>query len=696
MKIKKLYVRITIFLLIIAAVGIMSESLISAANMMKIMRQNASEALMSTVEAHMSIMEKYIGKLFAYTDGYNACDTMLDVIENYTDEKTVADALVTTDNFSRIIPNVTSILFTSYEGDCILHNNHEMIGFRNPDELVEMLKIFYYNEEHTPVYSSSALLDPATNSISLCVSKSCYKKNTTPAGYVAITVTSDEMNGIMDSIDMGELQEVSLLGTYDGMVLYDTDKSMIGLTYEEGPIGELMAQIQAVNDAMQSGEEIAEEDMPQMPEPEGIVEYTSPKTGRKMIGSYVIMQEYGWLMFVGADKDTLYKQAVSAQRAIILVGLIVLALICVALAVIINILTKPITEIQESLTKVANFDLGGGESIKKYEQRGDEIGKLSKATTDVIEMITKFIDVLRQCSSSLNIGTDELNDTSKSLTEVTTKSSEIAENVYGSVEQTIASIQLVTEEINKIAGLAKDVNDKVDNSRDHSEQLLKESDEMNRKIETDIARNMETMQQTMESMHEAMEGLKNVEKINELADIIMQITNQTNLLSLNASIEAARAGEAGRGFAVVAGEIGHLADQSKSTAMNIQQIVEGSNQSVENVRVQVGRLIDYIEKDVVESYKSFGAQSKSYDEGVTAIKDSVTEIRAAMKELNASVKEISKEIAIVNGASTENGEGVANIVDMNEQTEAVTRNIEKLAEENRENVRNLDEIVNQF
>ena len=89
-----------------------------------------------------------------------------------------------------------------------------------------------------------------------------------------------------------------------------------------------------------------------------------------------------------------------------------------------------------------------------------------------------------------------------------------------------------------------------------------------------------------------------VKKINELADIIMAITRQTNLLALNASIEAARAGEAGRGFAVVAGEIGNLADQSQNTAMDIQQIVEGSNKSVENVRTQFGKVVEYIENHI--------------------------------------------------------------------------------------------------
>lgn len=73
-------------------------------------------------------------------------------------------------------------------------------------------------------------------------------------------------------------------------------------------------------------------------------------------------------------------------------------------------------------------------------------------------------------------------------------------------------------------------------------------------------------------MQQAIENSRSVEEVNALTDEILNISSQTNLLALNASIEAARAGEAGKGFAVVADEIRVLADSSRETAGNIQQI----------------------------------------------------------------------------------------------------------------------------
>ncbi|MBR5637256.1 MAG: hypothetical protein IKW81_10045 [Pseudobutyrivibrio sp.] len=207
---------------------------------------------------------------------------------------------------------------------------------------------------------------------------------------------------------------------------------------------------------------------------------------------------------------------------------------------------------------------------------------------------------------------------------------------------------------------------------------------------------MATLQETMASMQEALESLKAVEQINELAEDIMSITSQTNLLSLNASIEAARAGEAGRGFAVVAGEIGALADQSKETAMNITEIVAASNESVVNVRNQVSNLIDFIKNDVIASFEVFSAQSQHYDEGISTIKQAVADIGDVMNNLSASIDEIAKQIESVNDASVENTEGVASILGKNTQTDELSQGIENLANETKNNANDLKVAIDQF
>lgn len=696
MKKLKLYVKITLFVVLATAVGIVAQSMISSRNIFSILENSAKQSLTNVVDSKAQLLSEYIAREFTYLDSYMISDSMQALMQesDHPTPEVVAAAQHTTEQMATIIPNVDSVLFTAYEGTCLVHNVPAMVGFRNPDDIIEMLNAFYYTPDATPLYSAMALLSPATNEISLCMAKSGYTKAGAPSGYVSVTVSSAELNEILKSIDLGPNTEITMLSTSDGSIIYDNDPSLITTTIESGPVAEIFANMK-IDPTLPEGAE---------PDPYyinadaayGTMEYVSPKTGQKMLGSYTFIPQYSWLLFVGTDLQSLYSEAKAAQSATVLIGVISLIVVAVVLAVIINILTRPLTTVEKALTKVAGYNLEAGSEIDGLEKRGDEIGKLAKATKDVIAMLKNVVDVLRGCSDSLNTSTDNMNETSDLLVSVTSENTEVADSLSESIEKTNHAMESVNEEINKIVKLVETVSDKVNHGKDDSDNLIKASEEMNSKIDKEVANNIEKIDATVDEMKEALKGLEAVEKINELADSIMKITAQTNLLSLNASIEAARAGESGRGFAVVAGEIGQLANQSKETAISIQQIVEESNMSVVNVRDQVNKLIDLVKTNVVDSFSNFSNQSKEYGEGISTIQEAVIAIGDAMESLSNSVNEIANEISEVNAASQENSTGVAEIVSKNEQTSNVTKDIEKLAETSKFNAENLDNVVKKF
>ncbi len=165
------------------------------------------------------------------------------------------------------------------------------------------------------------------------------------------------------------------------------------------------------------------------------------------------------------------------------------------------------------------------------------------------------------------------------------------------------------------------------------------------------------------TLNQALKDAEVVSQIEVLAEAIREITEQTNLLSLNASIEAARAGEAGRGFAVVADEIRALAEQSASTVDHIQQVTEDVTGAVRNLSKDAERLLEFVRTDVSESFDYFEQVAGYYRQDAEYVDGLVTDFSATSEELLASLDNVSQSINSVSLASNEGATGTTDIAD---------------------------------
>ena len=204
------------------------------------------------------------------------------------------------------------------------------------------------------------------------------------------------------------------------------------------------------------------------------------------------------------------------------------------------------------------------------------------------------------------------------------------------------------------------------------------------------------MNENRMEIEEAMKELNSLTRINDMVAQIIDITNQTNLLSLNASIEAARAGEAGRGFAVVAEEIGNLASNSSEAATQIQNICAETNSYIERIQRCFQNIVGFMTEDVGKQLKALSSYANESNVSVENVQDIMAEIQEASRIFAESIEKMRSQLDTVQISSSENEMGVQDIVKKDEQTNQEAEVLVKVVKENRQNAESIQEIVSRF
>lgn len=403
-----------------------------------------------------------------------------------------------------------------------------------------------------------------------------------------------------------------------------------------------------------------------------------------------------WAFVFRVNESQLYSGTMQTVISTIILCVIVFVINVILLAVIVSIITKRLKKVTKLTSVVAGLDLRENEELTALTAYGDEVGDIAKAVEDIRIELGKAIGILRDCADSMNDNGGVLNGNAINLSASVVDNAATTEELSASIDNTNAAIDVVVMEVEKITEIVKGIEAGVKNSVIVSEQLIKKAAQMQASIEKNLEDSYKTVSDTEVDIDNTMKSLQAIEKVNEMADEILSITSQTNLLSLNASIEAARAGEQGKGFAVVAGEIGKLADESKNTVENIQRITADSNSSIQAVKKCFANITDYMNNDVVNNYKEFVSEISAYSEEVAKIEKAVSEISNSMRALSESAANINERIQDVNMASNDNASGVAAIVSKNEDATTISESIARMSEENMDNVRAINDIIFKF
>ncbi|MCX4327878.1 MAG: methyl-accepting chemotaxis protein [Lachnospiraceae bacterium] len=310
---------------------------------------------------------------------------------------------------------------------------------------------------------------------------------------------------------------------------------------------------------------------------------------------------------------------------------------------------------------IATIEEGHGDLTRRVQCFcTDEIGTLASGINIFIETLQKIMGQINinsgKLGSVVNLVSDKVstaNDNSSDISSVMEELSSSMEEISSTISNITDSIGVVDENVTELSGTSQDMYNYAEEMQKRAEKLENNAVE-NKKNTSGIVNDI------IGQLQNAIQDSKSVDRVNDLTEEILSISNQTNLLSLNASIEAARAGEAGRGFAVVADEISQLANSSREAANNIQGI---NNMVVKAVNELVGSansIVDYINNNILPDYEGFVNAGRQYSEDAIHVNETVTRFNVMSENLKQLMDRITDSIQGISIAVEENTKGAAN------------------------------------
>ena len=353
----------------------------------------------------------------------------------------------------------------------------------------------------------------------------------------------------------------------------------------------------------------------------------------------------------------------------ILINIITVVIAIIASIMVIFIVNrrviKPIVGMDQELSlmleEITNRE---GDLTKRVAvNSNDEIGSLSKGINMFLERLQYIFGILKKDAYEMDVVVTEVFDSVNTSNKGATELSALTEELSAAMQQVSANLSVIRDNGTEVQEDVTQIADESSQLNDYTKEMKQNAEKIKISATDNVKAISDKVNDILMVLNHAIEDSNSVNQVNTLTDDILSISSQTNLLALNASIEAARAGEAGKGFAVVAEEIRALADSSRETANNIQEINSVVIKAVHNLSTHAKELTDYLTDSILPEFSTFVQVGEQYMKDAEYVERAMTAFKQNTDDLMGVMKNMGNSIEIIGDSIEEGTQGITSVAE---------------------------------
>ena len=379
--------------------------------------------------------------------------------------------------------------------------------------------------------------------------------------------------------------------------------------------------------------------------------------------------------------------------------LVMVEVICVVAAFFISmimghVMARNVLKINRKMEELAGNE---GDLTQEIQIRsGDEIENVANSFNSFMVKLRTMILSVKDSGDKLE---DNTNQTNRELQEATEELNQISGALNGMTEtmqETSESVTEIEEAAVSIKQMSEELYEKTMSGAEYADNVSETADEARKTCQSSKEQMSQIVGEMSQALNDTIEDSVKIDRIIELTNDIISISEQTQLLALNASIEAARAGEEGKGFAVVAGEVSKLADATAQTAMEIESINQFTVDTV-NALVNISKqMIDYVDNVISTDYDRMVEIGQAYHQDSREFKSQFDDFCKLAEQLSLNMETIENNISKIMEVIEVETASISDVADVSDKIYGKMQNASSNSGVNEEIVGELGEMLDKF